>query len=794
MFGGMRHEQQASSGWALASARENGDEWGISAGPAGLTPAEIALEEYSERLERIIDTQREVAGLDQDLQAMIDLICKRTQELTGADAGTILMRDGDDLVHRAGSGFVAEIVGQRVGIDDTFSGSVYRSNVSAICDDTRLLANPLALQRGIGSMVAVPLRHGGTTIGILLVLSQRPAAFVDRDLKTLELLSVVLSAAISHAAAFEARRAQVEALGRFRTMFDGASIGIVTWDREGHILEANPALERMLGYTAAELSTMRFAEITHVDDVEYNLQVFRELMDGTRDSYQLEKRYHRKDGELIWTRVAAVLEVDEDGKPKSAISMIEDISERKVAEEALLRQSELNEHQALHDALTGLPNRTLLRDRIQQAILTASREGGRVAVLMMDLDRFKEINDSLGHQAGDELLKELGDRLQEILRASDTVARLGGDEFGLLLPKHETPTDVIAALDKICEALEQPIVLQELPLAIEASIGVAIFPDDGDDVDTLLQRADVAMYAAKEGNMPYAFYDPAAPQYDPARLTIVSELRRAIDQRELVLYYQPKARLDSGEVSSVEALLRWNHPSRGLILPDDFIPLAQQTGLIKPLTLYVVSEALKQCRLWQEEGLRLSIAVNLSMRNLLDLEFPEQVASLLEQCQVDPELLEFEITESTMLADPARTKLILDRLSAMGIRLAIDDFGTGYSSLAYLKRLPVDEIKIDRSFVMRMSDDPDNAAIVRSTIDLGRNLGLQVVAEGVETEEVWNTLNALGCTIAQGYYLSRPVPPDELRDWLQGRPEAGAPVPLLRVAPPPGPETTEHAG
>ena len=393
-----------------------------------------------------------------------------------------------------------------------------------------------------------------------------------------------------------------EALARFRTVFEGASVGIVRCDLEGHTLEANPALERMLGYTAAELATMRFSEFTHPDDVEESLERFHELVEGARDSYRLEKRYYRKDGKLIWTRIVAVLEVDEEGEPKSVIAMIEDITERKEAEEELRRQSELNEHQALHDALTGLPNRTLLRDRIQQAILTASREGGRVAVLMMDLDRFKEVNDSLGHHAGDELLKELGDRLQKILRASDTIARLGGDEFGLLLPKHDKPNDVIPALDKICEALEQPIVLQELPLAIEASIGVALFPDDGEDVDTLLQHADVAMYAAKDGNLPYAFYDPGAAQYDPARLTIVSELRRAIDRHELVLYYQPKAMLESGEISSVEALLRWNHPSRGLIMPDDFIPLAQQTGLIKPLTLYVVGEALQQCRRWQERG------------------------------------------------------------------------------------------------------------------------------------------------------------------------------------------------
>ena len=360
---------------------------------------------------------------------------------------------------------------------------------------------------------------------------------------------------------------------------------------------------------------------------------------------------------------------------------------------------------------------------------------------MMDLDRFKEVNDSLGHHAGDELLKELGDRLQERPARLRHVARLGGDEFGLLLPKHDKPDDVIPALDKICEALEQPIVLQELPLAIEASIGVALFPDDGEDVDTLLQHADVAMYAAKDGNLPYAFYDGRRDTYDPARLTIVGELRRAIEQHELVLYYQPKAMLASGEVSSVEALLRWNHPTRGL-------DHARRLHPARPADRPDQATHALRCRArrsssaarWQRRGPQA-----LGRRQPLDAKparpgVPRTGRRPARASGASiPTLLEFEITESTMLADPVRTKLILDKLSSMGIRLAIDDFGTGYSSLAYLKRLPVDEIKIDRSFVMHMSDDDDNATIVRSTIDLGRNLGLQVVAEGVETEEIWDT-------------------------------------------------------
>jgi diguanylate cyclase (GGDEF)-like protein/PAS domain S-box-containing protein len=732
--------------------------------------AEQALEEQTSRLNRIIETQRDIAAVGLDLDAVMELICERTEELTRAESATILLLDGDAFVHTAATGFLRDDLGVRVPIDGSFCGWVYRNSRSALAGEmTPTIASTLARERGIRSVVAVPLRHGETTVGQLQVVSREPNAFTDDDVGTLELLSVVLSAAMSHAAEFDAKRDQLEALARFRTIFEGASVGIVRADTEGRLVEANPAMEHMLGYTSEELAAMSFQSYTHPDDVEHNVTLFQELLAGVRNWYQLEKRCYRKDGELIWMQVTAALERDADGMPRGAISTIEDITNRKAAEEALRLQAEVNEYQAMHDALTGLPNRSLFRDRIERAVLSAKRGDARVAVLMMDLDRFKEINDALGHFTGDALLREIAGRLRSVLRESDTVARLGGDEFGLLLPTKSAQVDVIAVIERIREALDQPVVLQDLPLAIEASIGVALFPDDGENVDTLLQRADVAMYTAKRENSAYSFYDEAADDYDPSRLTLVAELRRAIEERELVLYYQPKAVLATGEVRSVEALLRWNHPQRGLVMPDDFIPVAQQTGLIKPLTLYVVDEALRQCAAWQEEGLTLSIAVNLSMRNLLDVEFPAHVERLLDRWGVDPGLLEFEITESTMIADPIRTKLILDRLSSMGIRLSIDDFGTGYSSLAYLKRLPVNEIKIDRSFVMNMGVNEDDAAIVRSTIDLGRNLELEVVAEGVETAEVWEQLSSLGCASAQGYYLSRPVPPEDLRAWLRDR-------------------------
>ena len=440
----------------------------------------------------------------------------------------------------------------------------------------------------------------------------------------------------------------------------------------------------------------------------------------------------------------------------------------------LRRQAEENEFQALHDPLTALPNRTLFRDRVQQAICAAQREGESVAVILMDLDRFKEVNDTLGHHSGDLLLQQLGERLHGALRESDTIARLGGDEFGVLLPRVAGVPAVVDVAERIAQALREPFLLEDLPLVVEASAGAAVFPTDGADADRLIQRADVAMYVAKSANSDFELYDQRQDEYDPRRLVLVGQLRRAIDARELVLYFQPKAQLASGEVTGAEALVRWRHPQHGLLLPDEFIPLAQHTGLIRPLTFHVLDEALRQASLWRLDGLDLRVAVNVAMRNLLDMQFPDDVARLLAKWDVASDRLELEITESTIMADPFRARLVLTRLAEMGVRLSIDDFGTGYSSLGYLRRLPVGEIKIDKSFVMNMHADENDAVIVRSTIDLGRNLGLEVVAEGVESAAVWADLVTYGCDVAQGFFLSRPVPAEDLTRWLLDKRARGA--------------------
>ncbi len=433
------------------------------------------------------------------------------------------------------------------------------------------------------------------------------------------------------------------------------------------------------------------------------------------------------------------------------------------------REAIAKEHQALHDALTGLPNRQLFRDRIDQTVRTAKRSGDTAVVMIMDLDHFKEINDTLGHHMGDALLKEVSRRLQRALRDSDTVARLGGDEFGVLLPSVQQPEDAVGVAESLLAHLREPFVLDGMRLEIDASVGLALHPKHGTDNETLQQRADIAMYSAKQAGRGFAIFDPELDRHSPRRLALAGGMRSAINEGQIHLFYQPKADLRTGRIMGCEALARWDHPEFGIVGPSEFVPIAEQTGLITPLTSFVLDAALKQVRAWQLAGLQLSVAVNLSARSFLDTQLAVEIPRLLARHGVEARLLELEITESMLMTDPARAEATLARLSQIGLTLSVDDFGTGYSSLANLKRLPVDVIKIDKSFVMEMAVDASDAAIVRSTIELAHNLGLRVVAEGVESEDAWRHLEALGCDFAQGYYLSRPLPSDAATRLIEQR-------------------------
>jgi diguanylate cyclase (GGDEF)-like protein len=429
-----------------------------------------------------------------------------------------------------------------------------------------------------------------------------------------------------------------------------------------------------------------------------------------------------------------------------------------------------SEFAALHDPLTELPNRLLFQDRVHQAILAARRTGTRSAVMLLDVDHFKEINDSLGHETGDLVLFEIARRLTDTLRVSDTVGRLGSDEFAVLLPEVDDDLSAAAAAAKVREALAAPFKVDDLDLEMAATAGIALYPDHGEDPELLLQHAEVAMYNAKQSHAGHELYAAARDEFSPSRLRLVAELRNGIANGELELHYQPKIRLSDNVVVGVEALVRWTHPEHGLLAPDRFIPLAEHTGLIRPLTVQVLSKALDQCAAWRAGGLDLGVSVNLSPRTVVDPDLPRLVNHLLEERDLPGNLLELEITEDTIMADRKRVKDALARLDAMSVWLAVDDFGTGSSSLGHLKHLPITTLKVDRSFVMTMESDEDDAVIVRSTIALGRNLGLRVVAEGVESEDVLNELRDLGCDFAQGFHLGRPLPAAELERWLRERP------------------------
>jgi diguanylate cyclase (GGDEF)-like protein len=432
------------------------------------------------------------------------------------------------------------------------------------------------------------------------------------------------------------------------------------------------------------------------------------------------------------------------------------------------------EHQALYDPLTDLANRLLLKERIAQSI--AERPGSPFAVMLIDLDHFKEINDTLGHQIGDELLTMIGRRLADTAAPAQTVARLGGDEFAVVIAieggsdqarRHNAGTAAVV----VAGSFDKPFRIDELTFEIEASIGAALYPEHGRAVDELLRHADVAMYQAKDLGTGIEVYRPAQDQHDSRRLALLGELRHAIDAGDIVCYFQPKADLRTGRVVGAEALVRWEHPERGHLTPDQFIPLAEPTGLISSLTICVLDSALRQQREWAARSLELSVSVNVSVRTLYDEWFPYEVRRLLEHHRVPPGMLVLEVTESTMMSDPARAAAVLARLAELGVQLSVDDFGTGYSSLAYLKRLPMSEVKIDKSFVLNMENDCEQRAIVTSIVDLGRNLGLRVVAEGVETAPAWSLLRKLGCNDAQGYLLSRPLPPDQFPVWVRDHEE-----------------------
>lgn len=422
-------------------------------------------------------------------------------------------------------------------------------------------------------------------------------------------------------------------------------------------------------------------------------------------------------------------------------------------------------YESTHDPLTALPNRVLFMDRLQQATNQAARESTQFAVFLFDIDRFKEVNDTLGHYNGDRLIKQVALRLKNVISEVDTLARIGGDDFGFILHHLNSPADAQDIAQKIKQTLATPFVLDNLTLDVQASIGAVFFPDHGRDTDTLIQRADVAMYVAKQDRAGFVTYSETLDIHTPHRLTLAGELREAIYKNELVLHFQPKIVGATNLATATEALVRWQHKKHGLMSPDDFIPLAERTGLIHDLTKWVLKHALQQCAQWRKANLDIDVCINISAHCLLDPDFPDVLTGLLAATDFPANKIVMEITETSIMVNPERSMEVLNRIHDMGVNFSIDDFGSGYSSLAYLKRLPVTEIKIDKLFVLDMITNESDRTIVNATIQLGHNLGLQVVAEGIEDQATFEMLKQMGCDLVQGYHICKPIPADAFYDW-----------------------------
>ena len=614
--------------------------------------------------------------------------------------------------------------------------------IDVAADDS--VRSAAALAAGLKGIVGFPVRSGRRVVGMISLHTWAPRPLDDG-------LVAVMNDIGSQIGEFvERKRAELalqDSEKWTRSVLDNVSDGLATLDKASVIESANPAVVKLFGYPEEELVGQPvdiLIATTHRSAFVNYLQ--RRLKLDLQASGAHDTMGKRKNGSLF--PLEFVVSSMRVGSRHLFIATMRDISERKAHTDAL-------EYQALHDALTGLPNRSLFGDRLRQALLSARRNQRMFGVLLLDLDRFKDINDALGHDRGDSLLQEVTARLRGVLRATDTIARLGGDEFAVLTTDAKHPDDVVSTARKILAALEGPFAIGDQMVETGASIGIALYPVHGDDPGTLLRRADVAMYVAKRSGGGCSLYAPEQEAQSLRRSGLAGELRRSIPQGEMTLHYQPQILLSSGTTYSVEALVRWNHPREGLMPPDRFIPMTEETGVIHPLTAWALDTALNQLCRWLEAGIDVSVALNVSPRIIEDHSLEEMVAQALAASKVEPRRLTLEITEGVAMA--AAAAKALHTLNAMGVRLSLDDFGTGYSSLLYLMRLPLHEIKIDRSFIAGLGNEADSGAIVRSAVGLGHNLGLRVVAEGVQDRAAEAVLIEAGCDTAQGFLYGRPV-------------------------------------
>ena len=541
---------------------------------------------------------------------------------------------------------------------------------------------------------------------------------------------------------------------------------VISTDLEGNIVSWNRGSQKMLGYTSDEVIGKNMSIIHRKEDIKKNKEYAQKLL--TSGAFSVNAYLVKKSKDLVYVSIALSLLKDEHKNIIGLIGVSHDITQRKKDEEKLLEQRNRLDHQAHHDALTGLPNRLLFNDRLEQSIQKAKRNSTKVALLFIDLDHFKEINDSLGHDVGDEILKVVTRRLSETMRGKDTLARLGGDEFTVIVEELKKGEDASLLAQKIIEVLSKPIVINDNILYVSSSIGISLYPDDGASTQNLLKFADAAMYKAKdEGRNNFQYYDSVMTELAFERVVMETSLREALKKREFLVYYQPQVDGKTNKLTGMEALVRWQHPTMGIVSPDKFIPLAESTGLIIELDRFVMKTAMTQISKWNSDGLKPGIlAMNLAIKQLHQKDFIDMFKNLIKETGCKAESIELEVTESQIMINPEVAIQILNKVSDIGVQLAVDDFGTGYSSLSYLKKLPIDKLKIDKSFVDELPDDEDDVGIIKAVIALGKSLNLRIIAEGVENVEQKEFLVENGCENIQGYFYSKPVPADEMEKIL----------------------------
>lgn len=729
--------------------------------------AEYSLRCRSDELDAMHETTLRLLQRT-ETNSLLQAIVVRAAALVGTDHGYLYLADADknELVVQVAIGVFVPNIGYRIGAGEGVAGRVWVSGEPMVVDDYLAWSGRQGKldNMGLHALTGIPLKVGNQVAGVIGLAHVEPErTFTQDELILLGRLGQLASLALGRATLYEKaqkelaeRRRVEEALmlseKQFRAIFEHANDALVILDNAGRCVDANPAACALDGRSKEELLGSDVFSLVPPERTQELRQLWATFMqEGTfRGNYTMTRR----SGETCELELNAT----SNYLPGYHILIYRDVTQRKVLEQQLM-------HQAFHDSLTGLPNRALFHDRLTQSLARARRKATSVALLFLDLDEFKVINDSLGHKAGDRLLTQVGERLMMCVRAGDSVARLGGDEFTVLLEEIRDSSQVSRVAECIAEQLKVPFSLDGHEVFVTASIGIAMSDVHFSEPDNMLRNADMAMYEAKNnGKDGYAVFDPGMDQRAWKRLQVETELRRAIEHEELLLHYQPVVDLATGVVVEVEALLRWQHPEHGLIAPQEFVPIAESTGLILPIGHWVLEQACKQVKQWQanrpdEVGL-LRLSVNISARQFKQAGLLEDITAVLAESGFDPACLKLEITEGVALDNSEATLATLQRLKEIGVHLAIDDFGTGYSALSYLKRYPIDTLKLDRSFVEGLGFDIEDTAIVHAVIAVAKTLGISVTAEGIETAEQLAQLRALGCDLGQGYYFARPLPAD----------------------------------